>query len=91
MNPGPYNEKLRRFAEERLQKLNIRVQEHGRVELTPTMAFVEAMVAVPLDVNGEPWCSGDIAEDLAKIPTPSCEVSFRREYRLKPTKKGKKK
>lgn len=57
MNPGPYNEELRQFAADHLSKLDVRIQEHGRVELTPTMAFVEAMVAVPLDVNGKPWCS----------------------------------
>lgn len=79
MNPGPYNEKLRQFAAVHLQKLNIRVQEHGRVELTPTMAFVEAMVAVPLDVNGGPFCPDPpYMVNVQYVPTPKKSVPVKK-------------
>lgn len=89
MNPGPYNEKLRQFAAAHLQGLNIRVQEHGRVELTPTMAFVEAMVAVPLDVNGEPWCTEE-KQDFSWFKG-SVDKELLKKLPKKPPKKRRKK
>lgn len=82
-------DKIRKFAEDFKHYLDIRVESHGRVEITESMAFVEAMISVPLDVHVNPCFAGMGVK--TPCPTPEAKPSTSPRRPAKTTARKRKK
>ena len=84
---------VKEFAQKHVRVLDVRVEENGTIHRTPTVAFVEATIAVKLDANAIRWRTLEKSTNVLPWQTHDCSEGRYRNHddissSRKPTKRA---